>query len=146
MRDSRRARYRWSFRSRSAATEEIKRFGHEQLRLRLPAPGRLTGELPKPLNGKICRMELRERGGLGRILHYPCCANEGRREGGVVALLARSAEFDHAIGFIDAAFALALTLLVTTLVVDDPREAFSGLGALGDAVGGQPSPSRSRLR
>ena len=47
------------------------------------------------------------------------------------------AEFDRAIGFIDAAYALALTLLVTTLVVDDPREAFSSLGALGDAVGGQ---------
>ena len=47
------------------------------------------------------------------------------------------AEFDRAIGFIDAAYALALTLLVTTLVIDDPREAFSSLGALGDAVGGQ---------
>jgi uncharacterized membrane protein len=47
------------------------------------------------------------------------------------------AEFDRAIGFIDAAYALALTLLVTTLVIEDPREAFSSLGALGDAVGGQ---------
>ena len=47
------------------------------------------------------------------------------------------AEFDRAIGFIDAAYALALTLLVTTLVIDDPREAFSSLGALGDAFGGQ---------
>ena len=56
------------------------------------------------------------------------------------------AEFDRAIGFIDAAYALALTLLVTTLVINDPREAFSSLGAL-DAVGGQfLTPSRSRLR
>jgi uncharacterized membrane protein len=45
------------------------------------------------------------------------------------------AEFDRAIGFIDATFALALTLLVTTLDVSDPGAAFSGLGALDDAVG-----------
>jgi uncharacterized membrane protein len=46
-------------------------------------------------------------------------------------------EFDRAIGFVDATFALALTLLVTTLDVDDPRVAFSSLGALDDAVGQQ---------
>jgi uncharacterized membrane protein len=46
-------------------------------------------------------------------------------------------EFDRAIGFVDATFALALTLLVTTLDVDDPRVAFSSLGALDDAVGAQ---------
>ena len=46
-------------------------------------------------------------------------------------------EFDRAIGFIDATFALALTLLVTTLGVDDPSAAFSSLGALDDAVGQQ---------
>jgi uncharacterized membrane protein len=46
-------------------------------------------------------------------------------------------EFDRAIGFVDATYALALTLLVTTLDVDHPRVAFSSLGALEDAVGGQ---------
>lgn len=46
-------------------------------------------------------------------------------------------EFDRAIGFVDATFALALTLLVTTLDVDHPRIAFSSLGALDDAVGQQ---------
>jgi uncharacterized membrane protein len=46
-------------------------------------------------------------------------------------------EFDRAIGFVDATFALALTLLVTTLDVDDPLKAFSSLGALEDAVGAQ---------
>ena len=47
------------------------------------------------------------------------------------------AEFDRAIGFVDATFALALTLLVTTLDVDHPGAAFSSLGALDDAVGQQ---------
>jgi uncharacterized membrane protein len=46
-------------------------------------------------------------------------------------------EFDRAIGFVDATFALALTLLVTTLDVDHPRVAFSSLGALEDAIGAQ---------
>jgi uncharacterized membrane protein len=46
-------------------------------------------------------------------------------------------EFDRAIGFVDATFALALTLLVTTLDVDRPGVAFSSLGALEDAVGAQ---------
>ena len=46
-------------------------------------------------------------------------------------------EFDRAIGFVDATFALALTLLVTTLDVDHPRVAFSSIGALEDAVGAQ---------
>jgi uncharacterized membrane protein len=46
-------------------------------------------------------------------------------------------EFDRAIGFIDATFALALTLLVTTLDVEQPPVAFSSLGALDDAVGAQ---------
>jgi uncharacterized membrane protein len=46
-------------------------------------------------------------------------------------------EFDRAIGFVDATFALALTLLVTAVDVDHPRIAFSGLGALNDAVGQQ---------
>lgn len=46
-------------------------------------------------------------------------------------------EFDRAIGFVDATFALALTLLVTTLDAGDLHEAFSSLGALDDAVGAQ---------
>ena len=46
-------------------------------------------------------------------------------------------EFDRAIGFVDATFALALTLLVTTLDVGHPHVAFSSLGALDDAVGQQ---------
>jgi uncharacterized membrane protein len=46
-------------------------------------------------------------------------------------------EFDRAIGFVDATYALALTLLVTTLNVGHPHVAFSSLGALDDAVGQQ---------
>ena len=46
-------------------------------------------------------------------------------------------EFDRAIGFIDATFALALTLLVTTLDVDDVPAAFQNLSSLDDAVGAQ---------
>jgi uncharacterized membrane protein len=41
------------------------------------------------------------------------------------------------IGFVDATFALALTLLVTTLDVAHPHVAFSSLGGLDDAVGQQ---------
>jgi uncharacterized membrane protein len=47
------------------------------------------------------------------------------------------AEFDRAIGFVDATYALALTLLVTTLDIDNPVEAFSDPGSLYDAVGAQ---------
>ena len=47
------------------------------------------------------------------------------------------AEFDRAIGFIDATYALALTLLVTTLDVANPAEAFEDPGSLFDAVGPQ---------
>jgi uncharacterized membrane protein len=46
-------------------------------------------------------------------------------------------EFDRAIGFVDATFALALTLLVTTLDISDPGAAFRSLGGLNDAVGQQ---------
>jgi uncharacterized membrane protein len=46
-------------------------------------------------------------------------------------------EFDRAIGFLDATFALALTLLVTTLDVDDVHSAWQNLGSLGDEVGSQ---------
>ena len=46
-------------------------------------------------------------------------------------------EFDRAIGFVDATFALALTLLVTTLDISHPRVAFSSIGSLNDAVGQQ---------
>jgi uncharacterized membrane protein len=47
------------------------------------------------------------------------------------------AEFDRAIGFVDATYALALTLLVTTLDVANPAEAFEDPGSLFDAVGPQ---------
>jgi len=46
-------------------------------------------------------------------------------------------EFGRAIGFIDATYALALTLLVTTLDITDKPAAFSSLSALYDAVGAQ---------
>ena len=47
------------------------------------------------------------------------------------------AEFDRAIGFVDATYALALTLLVTTLDIDDLPTAWSSVGSLFDAVGAQ---------
>lgn len=46
-------------------------------------------------------------------------------------------EFDRAIGFIDATFALALTLLITTLEVGDDASAWDSLGSLDDALGAQ---------
>jgi uncharacterized membrane protein len=46
-------------------------------------------------------------------------------------------EFDRAIAFLDATFALALTLLVTTLEVDDRASAWQSLGSLDDAIGTQ---------
>ena len=46
-------------------------------------------------------------------------------------------EFSRAIGFFDATYALALTLLVTTLDIAEPSSAWAGLSALWDAVGPQ---------
>jgi uncharacterized membrane protein len=46
-------------------------------------------------------------------------------------------EFDRAIAFIDATYALALTLLITTLDVDDQASSFTSVSALADAVGSQ---------
>jgi uncharacterized membrane protein len=46
-------------------------------------------------------------------------------------------EFDRAIAFIDATFALALTLLITTLDVGDRSKAFKSFSALYAAVGPQ---------
>lgn len=48
-----------------------------------------------------------------------------------------ASEFDRAFAFIDATYAVALTLLVTTLDIDNVPEAFSSLSALNDAVGAQ---------
>jgi uncharacterized membrane protein len=48
-----------------------------------------------------------------------------------------ASEFDRAIAFIDATFALALTLLVTTLEIDDKPSSFTSVSALADAVGPQ---------
>jgi uncharacterized membrane protein len=47
------------------------------------------------------------------------------------------AEFDRAIGFLDATFALALTLLVTTLDVSGSAAPWESLGALDDEFGAQ---------
>jgi uncharacterized membrane protein len=47
------------------------------------------------------------------------------------------AGFDRAIGFVDATYALALTLLVTTLDIDNPPEAWASVGSLFDAIGAQ---------
>jgi uncharacterized membrane protein len=46
-------------------------------------------------------------------------------------------EFGRAIGFFDATYALALTLLVTTLDIPEPSSAWASLPALWDAVGPQ---------
>jgi uncharacterized membrane protein len=46
-------------------------------------------------------------------------------------------EFGRAIGFFDATYALALTLLVTTLDIPEPSSAWATLPALWDAVGPQ---------
>src|SRR6266436_4390421 len=46
-------------------------------------------------------------------------------------------EFDRAVAFIDATFAVALTLIVTTLDVGNPSKAFKSPSALYDAVGPQ---------
>jgi uncharacterized membrane protein len=47
------------------------------------------------------------------------------------------AGFDRAVGFFDATFALALTLLVTTIDIENRPEAFQSLDNLLDAIGGQ---------
>jgi uncharacterized membrane protein len=46
-------------------------------------------------------------------------------------------EFDRAIGFLDATFALALTLLVTTIDVSHPASVWKSLSALDDDIGPQ---------
>jgi uncharacterized membrane protein len=48
-----------------------------------------------------------------------------------------ASEFDRAFAFIDATFAVALTLLVTTLDVPDVPSSFTSLSALNDAIGAQ---------
>lgn len=47
------------------------------------------------------------------------------------------AEFDRAIAFVDGTFAVALTLLITTLDIGDKRSAFVSLSAFAGAVGPQ---------
>jgi len=47
------------------------------------------------------------------------------------------AEFDRAIAFLDASFAVPLTLLITTLDVRDKPSSFTSVTALGDAIGPQ---------
>jgi hypothetical protein len=46
-------------------------------------------------------------------------------------------EFDRAIAFVDGTFAVALTLLITTLDIEDRASSFASLSALADAVGPQ---------
>lgn len=46
-------------------------------------------------------------------------------------------EFDRAIGFLDATFALALTLLVTTLDLSGSASVWKSVGSLDDAIGSQ---------
>ena len=46
-------------------------------------------------------------------------------------------EFGRAIGFFDATYALALTLLVTTLDITEPSSQWDGVRALWDAIGPQ---------
>jgi uncharacterized membrane protein len=46
-------------------------------------------------------------------------------------------EFDRAVGFLDATFALALTLLVTTLDVSGKPSVWDSFGSLNDEVGAQ---------
>jgi uncharacterized membrane protein len=46
-------------------------------------------------------------------------------------------EFDRAIGFIDATFAVPLTLLITGLDVDNRRSSFADISALADDIGPQ---------
>jgi uncharacterized membrane protein len=48
-----------------------------------------------------------------------------------------ASEFDRVIAFVDATFAVALTLLITTLEVDDKPSSFTSLSALADAAGPQ---------
>lgn len=49
----------------------------------------------------------------------------------------RESEFDRAIAFIDATFAVALTLLITSLDIENRSKAFKSLSALYAAVGPQ---------
>jgi uncharacterized membrane protein len=72
---------------------------------------------------------------LDRIYSVEC--DGGNLEGGLAALLAGPRRGRPRDRVVDATFALALTLLVTAVDVDHPRIAFSGLGALNDAVGQQ---------
>ncbi len=48
-----------------------------------------------------------------------------------------ASEFDRAVAFIDGTFAVALTLLVTGLDIEDRPSSFTSLSALADAVGPQ---------
>lgn len=46
-------------------------------------------------------------------------------------------EFDRAVAFVDGTFAVALTLLITTLDIDNRASSFRSVSALADAVGPQ---------
>lgn len=46
-----------------------------------------------------------------------------------------ASEFDRAVAFVDATFALALTLLIATLDTDDPKASLASLSALERTIG-----------
>jgi uncharacterized membrane protein len=73
---------------------------------------------------------------IGKI-YFSRSARQATVKGGPPRYSRDQGEFDRAIAFVDATFALALTLLVTTLDVAHPHVAFSSLGGLNDAVGQQ---------
>jgi uncharacterized membrane protein len=68
---------------------------------------------------------------------YPKRSPAGEIGSAAVRYSREESEFDRAIGFFDATFALALTLLVTTLEVGGKASAWQNLGSLNDEVGTQ---------
>ncbi|MQA72789.1 MAG: DUF1211 domain-containing protein [Solirubrobacterales bacterium] len=100
--------------------------------------GRLARALPNGAErerlGAACRQPLAVRGG-----QYGCrgLADGSLNKPNRPRYARDGAEFDRAIAFVDATFALALTLLVTTLDIDDPAEAWRNVATLADAVGQQ---------
>ena len=60
-----------------------------------------------------------------------------RGGGGRIRYTREKSEFDRAITFFDATYAVALTLLVTSLDINNVRMSFRSVSALGNAVGAQ---------
>ena len=115
-------------------------------RLRLPAPGRVHRRAAEDAHRQD-PPDRAPRGGAGARRQLIAASAPAPR---VRAQMAPDApagdrpryarddsEFDRAIGFIDATFALALTLLITTLEVPGDATAWESLGSLDDALGAQ---------